>query len=152
MDYSSLLCGKLTMFTFCNYEIVLAKVSCVILRLFWLILLFVVLVEILGLWVLIFVYALFWLFMISLGTWVGTWVLVCYGHEWAHECRSSKGMCESWWLLNPFFAGTLTHVKTIEMFVERAFCHRMHVIRGKGLLLFVWARTYRSCVQVIKSP
>jgi hypothetical protein len=34
MDYSSLLGGNLTVFTFCNYEIVLAKVSCVNLRLF----------------------------------------------------------------------------------------------------------------------
>jgi hypothetical protein len=29
-DYSSFLGGKLTMFTLCNYEIVLAKVSCMI--------------------------------------------------------------------------------------------------------------------------
>jgi hypothetical protein len=39
-DYSSLLGGKLTVFTFCNYGIVLAKVSRVVLRLFKLILLF----------------------------------------------------------------------------------------------------------------
>jgi hypothetical protein len=29
-DYSSFLGGKLTVFTLCNYEIVLAKVSCMI--------------------------------------------------------------------------------------------------------------------------
>jgi hypothetical protein len=60
MDYNSLFGGKLTMFTLCNYEIVLTKVSHVILRLLQfillfirLILLFVTLVEILGLRVLI---------------------------------------------------------------------------------------------------
>jgi hypothetical protein len=59
-DYNSLLGGKQTVFTFYNYRIVLAKVSHVILRLFWLILLFmrlillfVAFVGILGLWVLI---------------------------------------------------------------------------------------------------
>jgi hypothetical protein len=41
MDYNSLLCGKLIMFSFCNYGIVLGKVSHVILGLFQLILLFV---------------------------------------------------------------------------------------------------------------
>jgi hypothetical protein len=43
-DYSSLLGGKLTVFTFRNYRIVLAKVSHVILRLFWIILLFMKLI------------------------------------------------------------------------------------------------------------
>jgi hypothetical protein len=59
-DYTSLLGGKLTVFTFYNYRIVLAKVSHVILRLFRpilllmsLILLFMAFVEILRLWVLI---------------------------------------------------------------------------------------------------
>jgi hypothetical protein len=43
-DHSSFLGGKLTMFKFCTYEFVLAKVSQVIFKIFWLILLFMSLI------------------------------------------------------------------------------------------------------------
>jgi hypothetical protein len=82
-DYSSLLGGKLTVFTFYNYEIVLAKLSRVILRLFQLILLFMRLIllfvsfeEILGMRVLIL------LFMLVVRS------------ECACKCWSVMGMCE----------------------------------------------------------
>jgi hypothetical protein len=64
------------MFTFYNYGIMLAKVSCVILRLFQLILLFMRLISLVVTFVedirsvtaYFVVYALFWLFMIVVGT------------------------------------------------------------------------------------
>jgi hypothetical protein len=46
-DYSSFLGGKLIMFKLCNYGIMLAKVSRVIFRVFWLILLFMRLILLL---------------------------------------------------------------------------------------------------------
>jgi hypothetical protein len=126
-DYSSLLGGKLTMFAFCNYRFVLAKVSRVILRLlfyclwclFWL---FVTFIEILGLRVFILLFMIYFIVCArSLGASVGMWVLVRYGHEWAHECWSFMGMCEGWWLLDPSSVGTLTFIKMIETFVESTF-------------------------------
>jgi hypothetical protein len=46
-DYSSFLGGKLTMIKLCNYEIVLAKVSCMIFLLFHMFLLFIKLILLL---------------------------------------------------------------------------------------------------------
>jgi hypothetical protein len=53
--------------------------------------------------------------------WVGMKVLVCYRHEWRSECWSCKGLCEGWWLIDPFSACTLTCAKTIETCVESVF-------------------------------
>jgi hypothetical protein len=73
-DYSSLLGDKLTIFTFCNYGFMLAKVCRVILELFEiillfirLILLFVAFVEILGLRVLILLFMTYFVVYASLG-------------------------------------------------------------------------------------
>jgi hypothetical protein len=45
---------------------------------------------------------------------VGTKVQVRYGHEWAHECWSLKGIYVVDGCCDPFSAGTLTCVKSLE--------------------------------------
>jgi hypothetical protein len=129
MDYSSLLRWQANLIiSICIYEFVVAKVCgdfwsvdliLLLMTLFWL---FVALVELLVLWISYFVvYEDFGCLWVACRAWVGTKVLVCYGHEWTHECWSLTGMCEGWWLLWSFSVGTLTYIKLI-VTVLRAFC------------------------------
>jgi hypothetical protein len=48
-------------------------------------------------------------------------------------------------MLDPFFAGTLTLVKTIETLIESAFATVLRTIRSSGLFLFFLVRTVMSC-------
>jgi hypothetical protein len=131
------------MCTYCNYRFVTTKVCCD----FWecstsfiideLIFLFVALVELLGLWVLLYYLWHFDCLWVACWAWVGTKVLVHYGHEWARECLSLNGMCEGWWLFDPFSIGTLTCVKLIETVLEWP-CHRTRAIHNSGLFLLIW--------------
>jgi hypothetical protein len=41
-------------------------------------------------------------------------------------------------MLDPFFAGTLTFVRTIETFVESTFATVLRMIHSSGSFLFFW--------------
>jgi hypothetical protein len=70
------------------------------------------------------------------------------GHVSASPLRACVKVDDS---CDPFFAGTLTYVKTIEMCVE-SICHQMHAIHNSRLLSFVLVWTIRSCAHIIQLP
>jgi hypothetical protein len=98
--------GKLTMFKLCNY----GKGTMWFLGLFWIILLFMKLILLLvnfcrtirTKYVYFVVYALFSCLWIE-SAWVGTSVLVLFGHEWVLRYLSFVDMSEELWLLWSLF-------------------------------------------------
>jgi hypothetical protein len=93
---------------------------------------------------------LFWLFVFSYRTWVGTLVLVLCEHEWVLRYWSFVDMSEEWWLTWSISSGTLTHIKTIETCVESAFatvCVRFAI--ASHYLLFWWGRLSRVALQQV---
>jgi hypothetical protein len=98
--------GKLIMFKLCSYGKCMVWFS----GLFWIILLFIKLIVLLvnfcrtirSVRVYFIVYALFFCLWIEYA-WVGTSVLVLYGHEWVLQYWSFVGMSEELWLLWSIF-------------------------------------------------
>jgi hypothetical protein len=112
-------------------------------------LLFVALIELLGLCMLLLLVALFYCLWVAYRTWSGH---ESAGPLWAcmaWKYWSLKRMCEGWWLLWSSSAGILTCIKSLVM-VLRAFCHHIRTIHNTGSFSFVLMRMIRSSLHCIK--